>query len=156
MSKALQRITELGLKLPDPPNPVATYVPSIFCGNILLTSGQIPILDGILQFKGTVPSSQPIEAATRAAELCGLNALAVAQVALDGDLDRIKRVVQLRIFVASDQGFADQSIVANGVSDLMVYIFGDNGRHVRVALGSVGLPLDATVEVEAAFEISDN
>lgn len=154
MSKVLDRLGALGLTLPQPPEPVATYVPSIFCGDILLTSGQIPILDGILQYKGSVPSSQSVESAVKAAELCGLNAIAVANNALGGELDRIKQVVQLRVFVASDRGFTDQPLVANGVSELMVSIFGDAGRHVRVATGSVGLPLGATVEVETAFEIS--
>ena len=155
MTTVLQRIHELGFKLPTPPSPVATYVPTIFCGNILLTSGQIPMIEGQLQYKGPVPSVQPIEAAIKAAEICGLNALAVASDALDGDLERISQVVQLRVFVASDLGFTDQSLVANGVSDMMVAIFGNAGKHVRVALGSIGLPLGATVEVEATFEIID-
>ena len=155
MTTVLQRIHELGFMLPTPPNPVATYVPTIFCGNILLTSGQIPMVNGELRYKGPVPSAQPLEAAINAAEMCGLNTLAVASDALHGDLERISRVVQLRVFVASDLGFTDQSLVANGVSDMMVAIFGDAGKHVRVALGSIGLPLGATVEVEAAFEIFD-
>jgi len=155
MTTVLDRIRELGFSLPTPPKPVATYVPTIFCGNILLTSGQIPIVDGELRYKGSVPNAQPIEAAIKAAEICGLNALAVASEALEGDLEKISRVVQLRVYVASDLGFTDQSLVANGVSDMMVAIFGEAGRHVRVALGSIGLPLGATVEVEAAFEIKD-
>jgi enamine deaminase RidA (YjgF/YER057c/UK114 family) len=155
MTTVLDRIHDLGFSLPTPPKPVATYVPTIFCGNVLLTSGQIPMLDGVLKFKGSVPSVQPIEAGIKAAEMCGLNALAVAHAALEGDLERISRVLQLRVFVASDLGFTDQSLVANGVSDMMVAIFGEAGRHVRVALGSIGLPLGATVEVEAAFEITD-
>jgi enamine deaminase RidA (YjgF/YER057c/UK114 family) len=133
---------------------VATYVPYVFSGNLLITSGQIPMLDGILQFQGSVPSAQPIEAAIKAAEMCGLNAIAVASGALDGDLDQINRVLQLRVYVASDPGFTDQSLIANGVSNLMVAIFGEKGRHARVALGSIGLPLGATVEVEAVFELS--
>ena len=154
MTKVLERIHELGLVLPEPPKPVATYVPFIFTGNLLRTSGQIPMVEGELQFQGSVPSVQPIEAAIEAAQLCGLNAIAVASGGLNGDLDRINRVVQLRVYVASDQGFTDQSLVANGVSDLMVAIFGEKGRHVRVAIGSIGLPLGATVEVEAVFELS--
>jgi len=113
------------------------------------------MVNGELRYKGPVPSAQPLEAAINAAEMCGLNTLAVASDALHGDLERISRVVQLRVFVASDLGFTDQSLVANGVSDMMVAIFGDAGKHVRVALGSIGLPLGATVEVEAAFEIFD-
>ena len=112
------------------------------------------MLEGALQFQGSVPSVQPIEAAIEAAEMCGLNAIAVASSALDGDLDRINRVLQLRVYVASDPGFTDQSLIANGVSNLMVAIFGEKGRHARVALGSIGLPLGATVEVEAVFELS--
>jgi enamine deaminase RidA (YjgF/YER057c/UK114 family) len=113
------------------------------------------MIDGQLQCKGSVPHDQPIESAIKAAELCGLNALAVANAALHGDLNRIARVVQLRVFVASNDGFTDQSLVANGVSDLMVAIFGEAGRHVRVATGCIALPLGATVEVEAAFEITE-
>ena len=154
MTKVLDRIHDLGFTLPESPKPVATYVPYVFSGNLLITSGQIPMLDGVLQFQGSVPSAQPIEAAIKAAEMCGLNAIAVASGALDGDLDQINRVLQLRVYVASDPGFTDQSLVANGVSNLMVAIFGKKGRHARVALGSIGLPLGATVEVEAVFELS--
>jgi|TARA_B110000196_G_C21124786_1_gene655228 enamine deaminase RidA (YjgF/YER057c/UK114 family) len=154
MSTVRERIQDLGFTLPTPPSPVATYVPSTVCGNLLLTSGQIPMIDGVLQYKGSVPHDQPIEAAIKAAELCGLNTLAVASAALGGSLERIIGVVQLRVYVASNQGFTDQSLIANGVSDMMVAIFGEAGKHVRVAIGSIGLPLGATVEVEASFKIS--
>lgn len=154
MSTVRERIQDLGFTLPTPPSPVATYVPSTVCGNLLLTSGQIPMIDGVLQYKGSVPDDQPIEAAIKAAELCGLNTLAVASAALGGSLERIIGVVQLRVYVASNKGFTDQSLIANGVSDMMVAIFGEAGRHVRVAIGSIGLPLGATVEVEASFKIS--
>lgn len=153
MSLPLQRMKALGLSLPVPPTPVANYIPAIICGNELRTSGQIPMLDGTLQYKGTVPSCQSIEDAIKAAQLCGLNAIAVAAAALDGDLERIKRVVQLRVFIASDPGFEGHSTIANGVSDLMVAVFGDAGKHIRVAMGSIGLPLGATVEVEVIFEL---
>ncbi len=154
MSKITERISELGLTIPIAPNPVANYVPAIIVGTELRTSGQIPIVDGELQFQGPVPSEQTIEQAVDAAKVCGLNAIAVAAGALDGDLERIQRVIQLRVFIASDAGFKGHSIVANGVSDLMVEIFGDAGKHIRVAMGSIGLPLGATVEVEAVFEIT--
>ena len=154
MSAVQKRIEELGLDLPTAPDPVANYVPSIIRGNELRTSGQIPMQDGHLQFKGTVPSCQSIEQAQNAARLCGLNAIAVASNALDGDLDRITGVLQLRVYIASDSDFEGHSIVANGVSDLMVAIFGDAGRHTRVAMGTNSLPLGATVEVEAVFEIN--
>ena len=109
--------------------------------------------DGQLQFKGTVPSCQSVEEAQEAARLCGLNALAAASSALAGDLDQITRVLQLRVYIASDSDFDGHSTVANGVSDLMVAIFGDAGRHTRVAMGANTLPLGATVEVEAVFQI---
>ncbi len=154
MSKITERISELGLTIPMAPNPVANYVPAVIVGNELRTSGQIPIVDDELLFKGRVPSEQTIEQAVEAAKACGLNAIAVAAGALDGNLERIQRVIQLRVFIASDDAFEGHSIVANGVSDLMVEIFGDAGKHIRVAMGSIGLPLGATVEVEAIFEIA--
>ena len=109
--------------------------------------------DGQLLFKGTVPTSQSIEDAQKAAEVCGLNAIAVASNSLSGDLDRITRVLSLRVYVACDPTFEGHSTVANGVSNLMVAIFGDSGRHTRVAMGATSLPLGATVEVEVVFEI---
>lgn len=156
MSAIQTRIEELGLDLPVAPDPVANYVPSIIRGSELRTSGQIPMRDGQLQFKGTVPSCQSVEEAQNATKLCGLNALAVASNALDGDLDRIVGVQQLRVYIASDSEFEGHSTVANGVSDLMVAIFGNAGRHTRVAVGANSLPLGATVEVEVVFEINTN
>jgi enamine deaminase RidA (YjgF/YER057c/UK114 family) len=153
MSSVQKRIQELGFSLPLAPDPVANYVPSIIVGNELRTSGQIPTQDGQLLFKGTVPTCQSIEDAQKAAEVCGLNAIAVASNSLDGDLDRITRVLSLRVYVACDPAFEGHSTVANGVSDLMVAIFGDSGRHTRVAMGAISLPLGATVEVEVVFEI---
>lgn len=153
MSSVQKRIQDLGFTLPPTPDPVANYLPSIIVGNELRTSGQIPMLDGRLLFKGTVPTCQSIEDAQRAAEICGLNAIAVASNSLSGDLDRITCVLSLRVYVACDQGFEGHSTVANGVSDLMVAIFGDSGRHTRVAMGASSLPLGATVEVEVTFQI---
>jgi len=153
MSTISHRIEKLGYTLPVAPDPVANYVPAIIVGEELRTSGQIPIVNGELLFKGPVPSSQTIEDAAAAAKVCGLNAIAVAEKMLEGNLERIVRVLQLRVFVASDQGFEGHSAVANGVSDLMVDIFGDAGRHIRVAMGSIGLPLGSTVEVEVVFQI---
>ncbi|MEE2912601.1 MAG: RidA family protein [Planctomycetota bacterium] len=154
MSSVHNRIQELGLTLPDAPNPVANYVPAIILGNEIRTSGQIPLKEGQLLFKGAVPSCQSIEDAKKAAEVCGLNAIAVASNALDGDLDQIARVLQLRVYVASDPSFDGQSEIANGVSDLFVAIFGDSGKHARVAVGVSSLPLGATVEIETVFEIN--
>ena len=147
-----KQIEDLGLQLPDAPNPVANYIPAILVGNEIRTSGQIPMVNGELLYKGSVPSAQSIENATKAATCCGLNALAVAGT-VAGGVDNICGVSQIRVFIASDIGFEGHSIIANGVSDLMVAIFGDQGKHIRVAMGSIGLPLGATVEVEAIFSI---
>ena len=155
MALIIQRLQELGLQLPVAPTPIANYVPAIICGNELRTSGQIPMQDGQLMYRGPVPNCQSVEQATSAAQLCGLNAIAVAGAALDGDFDRISGVLQLRIFVASDAEFEGHSTVANGASDLMVAIFGEMVGTLAFAMGSIGLPLGATVEVEAAFSISE-
>jgi enamine deaminase RidA (YjgF/YER057c/UK114 family) len=147
----LQKLEELGHTLPEAPKPVANYLPAILEGDEVRTSGQIPMQDGVLLFHGSVPSTQSVEAATEAAKLCGLNAIAVAAAAV-GDVEKLQGVLQLRVYIASDAQFEGHSTIANGVSDLMVDIFGDAGRHTRVAIGCIGLPLGATVEVEAVFE----
>ena len=150
----LKRIEELGHALPKIPGPVANYVPGLIVGNELRTSGQIPIVDGDLLYRGSVPSAQSTLCASNASVICGLNAIAVAHCLLDGDLDRIERVLHVRVFIASDPSFKGHSTVANGVSDLFVDIWGDAGKHTRVAMGAIGLPLGATVEVEVVFQIA--
>ena len=148
-----ERLDELGLTLPDAPIPVANYIPAFRVGDEIRTSGQIPMVHGELLYKGTVPNAQTIEDAIKAANCCGLNALAVA-ANVAGGVDNITGVLQLRVYIASEAGFDGHSMIANGVSDLMVAIFGDAGKHTRVAMGSIGLPLGATVEVEAVFSTS--
>jgi len=102
---------------------------------------------------GPVPSVVGVEAAAAAARQCAINAVAVLADALDGDLDRVERIVRIGVFVASDPGFHDQPRVANGASELLVEVFGEAGRHARAAVGSVGLPIGATVEVEMVAEV---
>ena len=148
MTKPAQRLADLGLTLPDAPNPLAAYVPSVRAGNLVFVSGQLPFRDGQLIATGPVPSAISIEQAQQAARQCVLNALAVLADAVEGDLDRVRRIVRLGVFVASDPTFTDQPQVANGASELLQDIFGDLGRHARAAVGSVALPLGATVEVE--------
>ena len=104
--------------------------------------------------QGAVPSVISIETATAAARQCCLNALAVLAAELNGDLDRVRRIVRVGVFVASDPGFTDQPVVANGASELLGQIFGEAGRHARAAVGSVALPLNATVEVEMIAEVA--
>ena len=153
MSRIQQRIEELGLRFPPPPKPVANYLPAVRTGSLIFVSGQIPVLEGRLVAEGPVPSAVSVEAARGAARQCALNGLAVIAAELDGDLDRIRRIVRLGIFVASDPGFNDQPVVANGASEVLIEIFGEPGRHARAAVGSIALPLGATVEVEMVVEV---
>lgn len=146
------RMAELGLDLPEAPSPVASYVPAVRVGSLLFVSGQIPIRDGTLLATGTVPNEVSIEEAQGLARQCVLNALAVLKAEV-GSIDRLKRVVRVGCFVASEPGFGGQPKVANGASDLLVEIFGEAGRHARAAVGAVGLPLNVPVEIEFLFEI---
>lgn len=149
------RIKDLGLSLPTPPKPVAAYIPFVRTGNLIYVSGQVPFLDGKLTCTGAVPSSVSVDQARAAARQCVLNGLAVVSGALDGDLNKVRRIVRLGVWVCSDPGFTDQPKVGNGASELLVDIFGDNGRHARAAVGSISLPLGATVEVEMLVEVAD-
>lgn len=147
------QLATLGITLPTPPKPVAAYVPAVRTGDLLFVAGQLPLLDGKLLATGPVPSAVDLELATRAARQCAVNLLAVAKAEL-GDLSRIRRVVKLGVFVACDAPFADQPKVANGASELMQAVFGEAGRHARAAVGTNALPLNATVEVDAVFEVA--
>jgi enamine deaminase RidA (YjgF/YER057c/UK114 family) len=153
MSRIEAKLRSLGVDLPDPPSPVAAYVPvRVACG-LAYVSGQIPMIGGKIVAKGPVPSVVSPEDAAQAARLCAINGLAALRQSL-GDLDRIKGIVRLGVFVASDAGFTGQPAVANGASEFLVEVFGDAGRHVRAAVGSVSLPLGVTVEVEMTVECS--
>jgi enamine deaminase RidA (YjgF/YER057c/UK114 family) len=148
------RLSELGLSLPTPPKPVAAYIPFVRSGNLVFVSGQVPLVDGKVVCSGPVPSTVSIDQARAAARQCALNGLAIVAGALDGDLNRVRRIVRVGVWVCSDAGFTDQPKVANGASELLVEIFGENGRHARAAVGSIALPLGATVEVEMLVEVS--
>ena len=155
MSRIEAKLRSLGVDLPDPPSPVAAYVPvRVACG-LAYVSGQIPMIGGKIVAKGPVPSVVSPEDAAQAARLCAINGLAALRQSL-GDLDRIKGIVRLGVFVASDAGFTGQPAVANGASEFLVEVFGDAGRHVRAAVGSVSLPLGVTVEVEMTVECSQS
>lgn len=154
MAAIMSRLEQLGIALPDAPAPVAAYIPFVRSGSLLYVSGQVPFRDGELIARGPATSAVSIEQATDAARQCVLNGLAVVADALDGDLDRLDRIVRLGVFVASDPGFTDQPMVANGASELLVEILGEAGRHARAAVGSVSLPLGASVEVEMIAQVS--
>ncbi len=152
MGQIEARLAELGLKLPEAPKPVAAYIPWRRAGNLLFVSGQIPVREGQLIAKGSVPGQVSLEQAQECARQCVLNGLAVVKAAT-GSLDGIKQVIRVGVFVCSEPGFYDQPKVANGASELLVQVLGDAGRHARAAVGSVALPLGAPVEVEFLFEV---
>ncbi len=153
MGRVQKRLAELGITLPQAPRPVAAYVPAVKTGNLVFVSGQVPFREGELIARGPVPSVASTQAAAGAARQCVLNGLAVLSAELDGDLDRVRRIVRLGVFVASDADFHGQPEVANGASVLLAEIFGPTGSHARAAVGSVSLPLGATVEVEMVVEV---
>jgi len=146
-------LAKLGLALPTPAKPVAAYVPTKITGSLLYVAGQIPMKDGQMMFKGSLPGAVTLEQGIECARQCALNGLAAAKAAL-GSLSCIKQVVRLGVFVASEPGFYDQPKIANGASELMVAVFGEAGRHARAAVGSIALPLGAPVEVEFLFEVT--
>jgi enamine deaminase RidA (YjgF/YER057c/UK114 family) len=148
------RLKELNITLPTPPAPVASYVPYVVSGKNLFISGQVTVTPEGLKYVGAVGKELSLEDGKAAARLCALNAVAQAKTACGGDLERIKRVVKLTVFVNSAAGFAQQPEVANGASDLFVEIFGEAGKHARSAVGAVSLPRNVATEVEAIFEIA--
>lgn len=148
------RLNELGIDLPAAAAPAANYVPFVISGNLIHVSGQIPVENGDLKFIGHVGKERSVEDGINAARLCGLNLIAQARAALDGDLDRISRVVKLGGFVSCTADFTDHPKVINGASDLMVDVFGDAGRHARFAVGAPALPLGVTVEIDGIFEFT--
>ncbi len=152
MSLIESRLKELGVTLPSPPMPVASYVPCTISGNIVFVSGQIPIADGAIKYIGKLGVDVPLEAGQAAAQLCAINILAQLKAAI-GDLDRVTRCLKLGVFVNAAPDYTQQPEVANGASDLIAAVFGDAGKHARAAVGVGSLPRGVAVEVEAIFEI---
>jgi len=152
--KPSERLAQLGISLPDVAAPVGSYVPANLCGNVVYTSGQLPIREGELVCSGKAPGNVSVEAAAQGASVAMLNAVAAA-AQVCGGVDRIRRVVRVCVFVNSSPGFTEQPKVANGGSDLLFEIFGEAGRHARSAVGVAGLPLNATVEVELTVQTGD-
>jgi len=148
------QLQSMGLMLPEAPKPVAAYVPCVRTGNLVFVSGQLPFAGKALLASGPVPTEIPIDQAQQAAVQCVLNGLAVIKQELNGDLSRIQRVVRLGVFVQSSAGFTEQSLVANGASELMQKLFGEAGKHARAAVGVNALPLNASVEIEFLFEVN--
>jgi len=143
---AESRLTELGLDLPPVATPVASYVPVVVSGGFAFVAGQVPLEDGAAMITGRLGEDIDTEEGARWARRCGLQALAALRAEL-GSLDRVSRIAQVSVFVASADSFTEQPKVANGASDLFVEVFGDAGRHARAAVGVPVLPLGVPVEV---------
>ena len=152
MGRIEERLRELQLEIPEAPKPVAAYVPAKKVGNLIFTAGQLPLVNGELISKGLLGQDVEIEEANKAARICTLNALAAIKGVI-GDLDLIQQIVRVVGYVASVPTFTQQPAVVNGASELLLEIFGDNGKHARSAVGMAVLPLNASVEIELTVEI---
>jgi len=153
MGRIESRLSELGLTLPSPPAPVASYVPFVLLNGLVHVSGQVSMgPDGGV--KGRLGAGLTLEQGQQAAQLCGLNLIAQVKAACGGDLDRVRRVVKLNAFVNVAPEFDPIPAVINGCSDLLVQVFGEHGRHARSAVGVANLPLGYAVEVDGVFEIA--
>jgi len=152
MSTPEERLSELGLVVPEVAKPVAAYVPAVRSGNHVFTSGQLPMRYGELMLTGKVGGEVSADEAYGCARQCALNALAAIKAEV-GELSAVKRIVKVVVFIASTPDFTGQPGVANGVSELLGEVFGDAGVHARSAVGVTVLPLDAPVEVELLVEV---
>lgn len=150
-----EKMSSMNLSLPVPPKPAGSYVPVVRTGNLLFVSGQIPVRDGKIEFQGKVPTNVSVETAGQAAKLCIINALAQLKSEL-GTLDRVSKIVRVSGFVNSAPDFTDQPKIINAASDLLFEIFGEKGRHSRIAVGVASLPLNSTVEIDLVAEVSQS
>ncbi len=148
-----ERLKNLGIALPAAPAPQGNYVPYVVTGNLVFLAGQIALVEGELKYKGRVPDGVSLEEARQSARLCAINLITQLNAACGGDLERVVRCVKLGGFVACDPAFVDHPKVINGASDLMAEVFVDRAPHARFAVGAPSLPLGASVEVDAIFEI---
>jgi enamine deaminase RidA (YjgF/YER057c/UK114 family) len=147
-----EKIKQLGITIPEPVKPLAAYIPAMQVGNLVMTSGQVPIYAGVVKHQGKVGKDLSEEEGKEAAKLCAINCLSAVKSVI-GNLDKIKRILKLTVFIASAEGFTAQPKVANGASELIGEIFGDAGKHVRSAVGVSELPLNSAVEIEMIVEI---
>ena len=148
-----EKLESLGIELPNPPTPAGSYVPAIRTGKLLYISGQIPMKDGKVIFTGKV-SDNNVEIAQKSARMCAINILAQIKREV-GDLDKVSKIVRLSGFVNSVSEFSQQPKVINSASDLFFEIFGEKGKHSRIAVGVASLPLDSMTEIDAIVEISE-
>ncbi|HXX06292.1 MAG TPA: RidA family protein [Candidatus Bathyarchaeia archaeon] len=148
-----EKLAALDIILPTPPKPAGSYIPVVKTGNLLFVSGQIPMKEGKVIFQGKVPINITIDDAQKAAKLCIVNALAQLKAEI-GSLDKISKIVKVSGFVNSSQDFAEQPKIINAASDLLFEIFGDKGKHSRIAIGVTSLPLNSAVEIDMIVEIN--
>lgn len=154
MGTVESRLAGVGITVPTPTTPLAAYVPAVRTGSLVFTSGQLPLIDGMLAATGKVGAEVTVDEAAELAKVCAVNALAAVR-ALIGDLDKVVRVVKVVGFVASDPTFTAQPAVIDGASLLLKEAFADAGAHARSAVGVASLPRDAPVEVEIVVEVAD-
>ena len=147
-----EKIKQLGFEVPEVAKPLAAYIPAKQVGNLVMTSGQVPLVKGVIKYAGKVGKELTEEEGQLAAQVCALNCFAAIKGVI-GNLDKIVEVVKLTVFVASAENFTAQPKVANGASELIGKIFGDAGKHVRSAVGVTSLPLNAAVEIEMIVRV---
>ncbi len=150
----VNKLKENNIILPTPPNPAGSYIPVTTTGNMAFVSGQIPMKNGKIEFAGKVPDDQTIETAQEAAKLCIINCLAQLNTHF-GTLENISKIIRISGFVNSTPNFSEQPKILNAASELLFKIFGDCGKHSRIAVGVTSLPLNSTVEIDMIVEVSD-
>jgi enamine deaminase RidA (YjgF/YER057c/UK114 family) len=148
------RLAALGVALPVAAAPAANYLPYMRVGDILYISGQLPLTPQGVAYRGKLGDGVSVEDGRKAARVCAINILAQAKAALDGDLERIRGFIRITGFVASAPRFTEHHLVLNGASDFLVEALGERGRHARAAVGTVSLPLDAAVEIDAIISVA--
>ena len=148
-----EKLESIGIKIPNPPTPAGSYVPVVKTGNLLYISGQIPMEDGKVIFTGKV-SDDNLEVAQKSAKMCAINILAQIK-RITGDLDKVSKIIRLSGFVNSVPEFSHQPKVINPASDLFFELFGEKGKHSRIAVGVASLPLNSMTEIDAIVEVSE-
>lgn len=148
-----EKLDKLGIKIPIPPTPAGSYIPAVRVGNLMFISGQIPMEEGKVTFTGKV-SDENIETAQKSARMCAINIL--AQIKREtGDLEKVTKIIKLSGFVNSDPEFFQHPKIINAASDLIFEIFGEKGKHSRIAVGVASLPLDSMTEIDAIVQVSE-
>ena len=148
-----ERLSELGIELPPPPRPVASYVPVVVSGGLACVAAQVPLVDGAMTYPGHLGADVTVEQGREAARRCALQALSALKEALGG-FERLVRIVKVEVFVASSSGFTEQPKVADGASELLTEVLGEAGKHARAAVGVAELPLGASVEVAVLAQVT--